>query len=222
MAALLRTTVLACLLAGAGGSAWSQGIYTCVDAKGRRLTSDRPIAECLDREQKELNATGTVRRTIGPSLTHPERVALEEQERKAAEERLRQAEERRMLRALLMRYPTQAAHEGERAKALQSVQDTILTSQRRIADLRLERKKLDTEIEFYKTPAQWPVKLKRQVEELEHQVEGHQRLIASQEEEKRRIERRFDEELSRLRILWAQAQPTRAAAAAAETGAVRR
>lgn len=222
MAALLRTTLLACLLAGAGGGAWSQGgIYTCVDAKGRRLTYDRPIAECLDREQKELNPNGTVRRTIGPSLTQPERAALQEQERKAAEELSRQAEERRMLRALLARYPTQAVHDGERAKALQSAEDTILASQRRIADLRLERKKLDTETEFYKTPAQWPVKLKRQVEELEHQIEGHQRLVTSLEEEKKRVERRFDEELWRLRTLWAQAQPTRAAAAP-DTAAVRR
>ena len=23
-------------------------IYTCIDAQGRRITSDRPIAECLD------------------------------------------------------------------------------------------------------------------------------------------------------------------------------
>ena len=39
----------------------AQGIYTCVDAKGRRLTSDRPIMECIDREQNELSAGGTVR-----------------------------------------------------------------------------------------------------------------------------------------------------------------
>ena len=28
-------------------------IYSCIDAKGRRLTSDRPIMECLDREQTQ-------------------------------------------------------------------------------------------------------------------------------------------------------------------------
>jgi hypothetical protein len=40
-------------IALAVGSVWAQspsigGIYTCVDAKGRKLTSDRPIAECAD------------------------------------------------------------------------------------------------------------------------------------------------------------------------------
>ncbi|HET7868163.1 MAG TPA: DUF4124 domain-containing protein, partial [Burkholderiaceae bacterium] len=37
--------------AQAAGSAGS-GIYSCTDARGRRLTSDRPIIECLDREQR--------------------------------------------------------------------------------------------------------------------------------------------------------------------------
>ena len=32
------------------------GIYTCVDATGRRITSDRPIMSCIDREQREQQA----------------------------------------------------------------------------------------------------------------------------------------------------------------------
>jgi hypothetical protein len=36
------------------------GIYTCIDDKGRRLTSDRPIAECNAREQQILNRDGSV------------------------------------------------------------------------------------------------------------------------------------------------------------------
>ncbi len=39
----------------------SAGIYTCIDAKGRRLTSDRPIPECLDRAQDLRNKDGSVR-----------------------------------------------------------------------------------------------------------------------------------------------------------------
>src|SRR5436190_9468818 len=55
------------LSAGFLPQAWSQseGIYTCVDSKGRRLTADRPIAECTDRVQKELNPSGTVKRQVG-------------------------------------------------------------------------------------------------------------------------------------------------------------
>ena len=56
----------------------AQSIYTCVDKQGRKLTSDRPIPECIDREQRELGPSGTLRRVIGPTLTQQEREALAE------------------------------------------------------------------------------------------------------------------------------------------------
>ena len=91
---------LVLLLAGAEfAAAQPQGasgsIYTCVDRNGRRLTADRPIPECLDREQRELSPSGTTRRQIGPSLTEIERAAQEAQRRKDEEERARVVEERR-------------------------------------------------------------------------------------------------------------------------------
>lgn len=204
---------LLALLAGTVGGAWGQGIYTCVDARGRRLTSDRPILECLDREQKELNSSGTVRRTLAPPLTAAERAVLDERERRAAEERQRQAEEKRMQRALVTRYPNQGVHDGERAKAVKSVEESMASAERRILDLREERKQLVAESEFYKGPELWPAKLKRQFEERYEQEGAQQRFIAGQEEEKRRINTRFDEEMVRLRVLWAQANGTAAAAA---------
>lgn len=206
------------LLAGAAGSAWGQaGIYACVDAQGRRITSDRPIMECLDREQKELRSNGTVKRIVPPSLTGPERAAQEERERKVAEQRQQQTEERRMQRALLTRYPNAAVHEAEREKALRTQQEIIATGQRRVQELREQRRQLEAETEYHKTPAEWPAKLKRQLEENDEQVAAQQRYLHSQEEELKRITRRFDEELARLKLLWAQVD----AAAAAVTPAPR-
>ena len=83
------------LVAWAGTAAAQAGIYTCVDAKGRRLTSDRPILECLDREQKQLGADGTVKKRIGPTLTAQERAVEDERLRKEAEERQRIADEKK-------------------------------------------------------------------------------------------------------------------------------
>lgn len=217
MSSPLRPSVLALLLVAAAGlvQAQARGIYTCVDGQGRKLTSDRPIAECMDREQKVLNASGTVRATMPPSLTGPERAAQEEKERKLAEERQRLEEEKRMRKALLVRYPNAAVHDKERANALKTAQDAITTGQRQVVDLQAQRKKLDVEAEFYKTPDKWPAKLKRQVEETDQQIAAQQRFIATQEEEKKRINTRFDDELNRLKVLWAQAQGTTAAAAPA-------
>mgnify|MGYP006175955927 CR=1 FL=1 len=60
----------------------SQSIYTCTDSKGRRITSDRPIVECLDREQQRLGRTGTVREVIPPSYTREEREKDKERQRR--------------------------------------------------------------------------------------------------------------------------------------------
>lgn len=47
------------LSGGAPAQAQSSGIYTCIDAQGKRHTADRPIPECLDREQRLLNRDGS-------------------------------------------------------------------------------------------------------------------------------------------------------------------
>src|SRR5574337_1145052 len=92
----------------------TQEVYTCTDRHGRRITADRPIAECVDREQRILDHTGTERRRIGPTLTEHERAAQEVQRRQEAQERARIVEERRRERVLLARYPDEAAHQAER------------------------------------------------------------------------------------------------------------
>lgn len=196
-------------LAAAQPQGASGSIYTCVDRNGRRLTADRPIPECLDREQRELSPSGTTRRQIGPSLTEIERTALEAQRRKEAEERARVVEERRRERVLVARYPDKAAHDVERAAAIQLVDDVTATAEKRITELQAERKKLDVEMEFYKKdPNKAPMTLRRKMAENEEIVAEQQRFIAGQDQEKRRVHARFDTELAQLRKLWdAQRSP---------------
>ncbi len=197
---------------GSGVSA--QTIYTCVDGKGHKRTSDRPIAECLDREQYELNPSGTVRRTIGPNMTASERAAAEAKEREIAEERARVAEEKRRERALLVRYPNKGVHDAERAEALGQVDEVIRAANKRVVELATQRESLNTEFEFYKkNPSRAPASLKRQAEDIEHSTGVQKRFIAEQEGEKKRINARFDEDLATLRKLWAlRAAPTGVAA----------
>ncbi len=187
----------------------SGGIYTCVDRNGRRLTADRPIAECLDREQRELGPSGIVRRQIGPSLTEQERAAQEAQRRKEAEARARELEERRRERALTARYPDKATHDVERAAALQFVDDVTATAEKRLVELALQRKAFDVEMEFYKKdPNKAPMALRRKIAENEDSIAEQQRFIAGQDQEKRRVHQRFDVELAQLRKLWdAQRMP---------------
>ncbi len=200
-------------LASAQSQGATGGIYTCVDRNGRRLTADRPIPECLDREQRELSPSGITRRQIGPSLTELERAAQDAQNRKDAEERARVVEERRRERVLVARYPDKAAHDVERAAAIQMVDDVTATAEKRTLELKAERKKLDVEMEFYKKdPNKAPMTLRRKIAEIDDSLAEQQRFIAGQDQEKRRVHARFDTELSQLRKLWdAQRVPPSAA-----------
>ncbi|RZJ59717.1 MAG: DUF4124 domain-containing protein [Acidovorax sp.] len=191
------------------------GIYTCVDRNGRKFTADRPIPECLDREQRELSPSGTVRRQIGPSLTENERAAQEVQRRKEAEERARVVEERRRERVLTARYPDKATHDVERSAAIQLVDDVTATAEKRIAELKQQRKGFDTEMEFYKKdPNKAPMTLRRKIAENEETIAEQQRFLAGQDQEKRRVHQRFDTELALLRKLWeSQRAPVLAPAA---------
>lgn len=181
----------------------SGGIYSCVDGKGRRLTSDRPIVDCLDREQKELGTSGTVRRVVPPSYTAEERARIEEQRRVEDQERARIAEERRRERALLIRYPNQAMHDKERMEALKQLDEVIDAVKKRVTELGAQRKEIDLELEFYQNdPKKAPAWLQRKLEDNAQQVQVQNRFLSDQNLEKQRINARFDEELVKLRTLW--------------------
>ena len=204
--ALMAACLCSIAVAQPGGS--PQGIYTCVDGKGRRITADRPIAECMDRVQKQLSNSGLVKREIAPSLTAEERAAAEEKEKIAVELKAREAEEKKRDRALLARYPTRAEHDKERTEALSQVEESITASSKRSAELEEQRKAVKADFEFYKSdPRRAPASLKRRLEENENSVAGQQRFITGQEAEKKRVNMRFDEELAKLRQLWPLAAP---------------
>ena len=203
-----------------GGAAAAQGIYSCVDGKGRTITADRPIAECTDRTQRELSRSGLVKRQLGPSLTVHEQAAQDAKDKQAAEIRAREVEDKRRDRALLQRYPARAVHDQERAAALLQIDEVIKAASKRRGELADQRKVIASEFEFYvKDPSRAPATLKRRLEENDSSVAVQQKFILDQEMEKKRVSLRFDEELLRLKQLWAlMAPPVNAAADTARIG----
>jgi hypothetical protein len=209
------------LLAGLSGiastqaqQATPQGIYSCTDAKGRKLNSDRPIAECTDREQKVLNPSGTVKAKVGPTLTAQERSELEAKDKAEQEERARLNEEKRRDRALLVRYPNRAVHDKERAEALAQIGVVKQAALNRVEELQRQRTVIQEEMEFYKKdPSKAPPSIRRQVDEVAQSLAVQGRFIADQDAELKRVNARFDEELVRLKQLWAMQSGTLPAAA---------
>ena len=179
------------------------GVYTCTDAKGRKLTADRPIPECTDREQKVLNPSGTVKAKVGPTLTAQEKADQDLKEKREIEERNKTLDERRRDRALLARYPNKDAHDNERREALAQISAVIQAAKTRVTELARQRVAIDEEMEFYKKdPTKAPAYVRRQLEENIQSQAVQKRFIDEQDAEIRRVNARFDDELGRLRQLW--------------------
>lgn len=194
---------LAALLAS---NAMAQGIYTCVDAKGRKITSDRPIPDCIDRTQQEISPQGTVKRVIGPTLTAQERAVQDDKDKAALELRLQAQEEKRRDKAVLARFPNLAAHDKERGQVLEQIDEVIKSAAKRTVELAEQRVAINADYEFYKKdPSKAPGALKRRLEENDSNIAVQQRFIVEQDAGKRRVNQRFDEELVKLRVLWAMA-----------------
>jgi Domain of unknown function (DUF4124) len=188
------------------GALAASGIYVCVDAHGKRITSDRPIPECLDREQRLLNKDGSQRGVVGPRVTAREKAEREEAEHQRALAEQAHKDAVRRDRNLMGRYPTEAVHNKARQAALDDVNKAMASSQKRIAELKKERKALDADAEFYKGRT-LPFKLKASIDGNQASQQAQQDIVENHEAEKVRITALFDTELARLRKLWAGVAP---------------
>lgn len=190
------------------------GIYTCIDDRGRRLTADRPIAECRHKEQQVRNRDGSVRAVLPPTLTAEERASKEAGERAAEQARAAAADAVRRDRNLMSRYPTEASHQRAREAALDTVRLAMRATELRLRELKAARKPLLDEAEFYAGRA-LPPKLRNALDANDAAVEAQRAASATQEAELVRINRLYDAELERLRRLWAGAPPGALPAASA-------
>jgi Domain of unknown function (DUF4124) len=176
-------------------------IYQCVDANGKKLTSDRPIAACFDREQRELRPDGSTRRVVPPTMTTEERNALEAKEREESAKRVNAKDAVRRDRLLAARFPNEMAHNAAREAALNDVRRGVKLSESRITSLTTERKPLLDESEFY-VGKPIPAKLKQLLDANDAATDAQRSLLQNQQEEIVRINANFDAELERLRRLW--------------------
>jgi hypothetical protein len=205
--------LLGCALLGLSGLTCAQAklpsnelVFTCVNATGRVLTSDRLIGECMDREQRVLSRDGTLLRVVPPSLTADERAEKEARDRRVTADREAKMEAVRRDRNLMQRFPNVAAHQKAREQALEVTQFAITQSEARLADLDRERKPLMDESEFYKGKTV-PGKLKGQLDANDAATSAQKELLAQQKAELERASKLYDVELAHLKKLWAGALP---------------
>ena len=199
--------ILATLTLAAGAPQAQAQLYVCTDARGRTISGDRPPAECADRAVRELRSDGSVRRVIEPPTTAEQRAARELEAKRQRDEAEKQRSQMRRDLALLETYASEAEIEDTRNRALGSRQQLIERAVQRLADHEKERKRLDTEAEFY-VKRQTPDRLKRAFDANATLLRSEQRIIDDVRADMDRVNARFDSELQRWRALVnAGAQP---------------
>ena len=186
-------------------SAAAQGIYTCVDANGRRHTSDRPIAACLDREQRQLSKSGIVQRVLPPSYTAEEKAAIAARAKQQEELQQQERAKAKNMAALLQRYPSPEAHLAARKAETDPVIARIREGHARIEKIKQDRAKLNEELAFYKKrPENMPAKLRMQLQASMDGEKSAHKYVTIQQQELVNINKRYDAELELLKTLWKQ------------------
>jgi hypothetical protein len=137
-------------------------------------------------------------------MSAEERADYEARQRERAQADVAQRDAVRRDRNLVLRYPDARAHQKARAAALDDVGKAIQRADKRLAELVVERKPLNDEAEFY-LGRQMPANLKMKIEANDASRAGVQTLIQNHRAEQVRINALYDDELGRLRRLWAGA-----------------
>lgn len=186
-------------------------VFTCVDKRGLHITSDRPIPECRDREQRVLSPSGVERLRIGPVLSVSEQAQLRERNRLALEDQQRVQEQRRRDRVLLIRYPNQAVHAQESRKHLAQFDDLLRVARQRLEEMQQQYAGLTRDMQPWAADtSQAPQHLREVWEQASSAIAEQERLIATTEAARQQQRLRLDEELHRLQHLWQQQKEEKA------------
>ena len=207
--ASIRAVLSACLLGAAATShaqtasapdATVKSIYSCTDARGRTLTSDRPIPECATLPMRELRTDGALRRQIDPPLNRAQREARARAEIEARARAMIERQEAARDRALLMAYPTMVALEDTRDRQIAEVQAQIDLAYERMVKLHEQLQAVQARVRTFAS-GQAPESLQLQVTRLAGNILSEDALVKARLNEQEQIRQRFGDDAARLKVL---------------------
>lgn len=197
------TNILAVTALFAFAQAAMAEVYVCIDKNGRRLTSDRPIAECLDRPQRILYPSG-IEKLLLPSKTMGEKMAEEEavkaQERKRAQE-IEAARADRILRA---RFPDEESVEKNRRYTIEQIERRWQATLDEQALLESRRKELTAKARVRRAEGKPPEFAEtKEAAEIEKRSDQIRLQVEKARDEISAANKKIDVDLKRLREMWA-------------------
>ena len=205
---LLQPLLLSIVLGAAAGAGppgtgtGTGGIFSCKGPKGQAVTSDREIVGCVG-DQLERNRDGSFKRIVPPPRTEDEKAADEEKQRLEEQKRTTLRIQQRKEEALLRLYPDIDALEKARLRELASTALAMKAVEARNQELLQARKRLASEAEFYpKGPL--PPRLKSDLDANDAALAAQKQVQQNLQDESKRINANFDNDLALLRTLWAR------------------
>ena len=205
-----KAKLLALLLATlTGTSALAAGnFFCCNDASGKQVCGDILPQACYGRAYRELGSNGQTIRTVDAPLTAEQRSQREAEEEKRKREEEKRKEQQRKDQALLNTYGNEQDIELMRKRAEGDVLKAIANAEKKIVEIRQQRKKFENEAEFYKKKT-LPHEVKKGLADADSDINSQEEFIAEKKKELEVIHAKYDEDKRRFVKLISQRPPRR-------------
>jgi len=210
---LITAFLFAALTVLALGATAQTRIYCCNDANGRKVCGDFLPAACQGRAYEERDNRGFVSKTVEAPLTAEQQARRDAETAKKEADAKKAAEERRRTLALLSTYSSEKNIDSVRDRNLAEIDKGIKEAEKRLADARKKKQKLDSDKEFYKGKP-LPDSVKSQILENDKEIQAHLKTIGDKTAEKEDVRKRFADEKKRYLELTGK-KPTESSPAAA-------
>jgi hypothetical protein len=195
----LATTVLSVFGIALAPYAYAE-LYSCKDAAGHLITSDRPIPECANRAVKVLRNNGLFQREIpAPQTEEDKRKAQIELEKKKNEELLEEARLKEE-RYLLAHYSSEKDIELMRSRSLDVLKERIRLGKEQISTISQILAQLQAEQQNNaKRSSTESNALQHRANEMERSIKKTKAINDSYEAELVRINAQYDQTLKNYR-----------------------
>ena len=175
-------------------------IYTCKDAAGRTITSDRPIPECADRAMfVRQNPNQSQREIPRPKTVEERRKADAEEEKQKIEAQLEQDRKREEL-YLLANFKSETDIELARQRSIETLKEKIRVGNEQIKAVShlLTELQVQQQNSEKKSPAEI-IELQHRANQLALSIKNSRTANEKYEAEQVRINAQFDDTLKRYR-----------------------
>lgn len=203
---LKRFHFILALLLFVPSSGWAAKLYKWTDEDGTVHYSDKLPPDTVEKEHQEMNQHGVTTKSVNREKTQEEKMAEDSAVAAAQAERRRVAEEEARQRSrddlLLNTFTTERDLLLARQDRLDSVDSIINLTNSNNANLEKQLAETNKRIEnIQKAGKEVPENITKQLENLEGQLTKNKNFIAIKQEERKKLEQQFDNDIRRYREL---------------------